>query len=670
MSTVTPNNYIGSSIDPSVSTQIAKRKELLESRARSIDWNIVNTSNTAWVKLSSSVDIGGSTNTPAIAYKLSATGINGDSSLNPGYDLDKGNLGFRPVPGITDVNITAQNRFGTLRTATVSFKAYTVEQLDYLEQLYMRPGFSILLEWGHSTFINNSGDVIKTPQVVGDSYFTAGAFDKDKIQKRIQELRKTNSHNYDGMFGYVKNFVWSFNTDGSYNCSVDIVSIGEILESLKFLIPGKPVDEDVDTEKNKTGVHDVLKALTAWLETPEGETEKVLKETLNSVGLAGITIPELTYRSTLAKVKVGEENTGLSYIQFDALVNFINAVATIKDNNDRSISKVTIHPEATFNTFPKHISGNPGVVVIPKSTPLVNELLKGIYDYGEDFTKLFTNTSTSSDFDKIGDLYLNIDHVLTSLDMSLDENLSLDVLRFYRTLLISVDKALGYITELDLAYEEEFDTYYIVDRRYTALQDKLTTIPVTGLGTTVTNISMTSKLSPSLGSMIAITAQASRDVSDVGLEAENLFKWNKGLTDRIVPEKQIGSTSLTANLHDKAQVAFEKVISAFRNGDYVRKDFEDVHLSHKLITQTDFRDYLRTTSGKESGVGIIPFELNLTLKGIGGLKIGQAFKLGGKILPKKYRNEVAFLINGLEHSIKEGKWETVIKAQTINNPGS
>ena len=670
MSTVTPNNYIGSSIDPSVSTQITKRKELLESRARSIDWNIVNTSNTAWVKLSSSVNVGAETNTPALAYKLSATGINGDSSLSPGYDLDRGNLGFRPVPGITDVNITAQNRFGTLRTATVSFKAYTVEQLDYLEQLYMRPGFSILLEWGHSTFISNNGDVVKTPQVVGDSYFTAGAFNKDTIQERIQVLRKTNSHNYDGMFGYVKNFVWSFNTDGSYNCSVDIVSIGEVLESLKFLIPGKgeASEEDVDEERNKTALHDILKSVVAYLQGT-GELAENVVDICKRIGLPDAVIAELFERATIFKTGTDEEDLGISYLRFDALVNLVNAVAILTDNRGNRISKIIVHPKAKFNTYHKHISGNPGVVAIPKPTPSVNPLLKSIYDYGS-LNNIFSNSSVNNEPDSISNLYIAIDEVLLLLDSSLDENQALDVLQFYRSLLISIDKALGYITELDLGYEEEFDTYYIVDRRYTALQDKLNTIPVTGLGTTVPNISMTSKLSPSLGSMIAITAQASRDVSDVGLEAENLFKWNEGLTDRIIPEKQIGTISASANLNDEAQVAFEKVIRTFRGGDYSKTSFDNVALAHKLITQTDFREHLRKNLGKQGGVGIIPFELNLTLKGIGGLKIGQAFKLGGKILPKKYRNEVAFLINGLEHSIKENKWETVIKAQTINNPES
>ena len=35
------------------------------------------------------------------------------------------------------------------------------------------------------------------------------------------------------MFGYVKNYSWSAREDGGYDCSTTIVSVGEVLESLK-----------------------------------------------------------------------------------------------------------------------------------------------------------------------------------------------------------------------------------------------------------------------------------------------------------------------------------------------------------------------------------------------------------------------------------------------------
>lgn len=671
MAQVTPNNYIGSNIDSTVTNQLKKRSELLSSASRNLDWQRVNTSKTAWVKVSSSIDVGAEGNVPAIAYKLHATGIRGDSDLNPGYDLERDGLGIRPIPGITNVNISALNRFGTLRTATVEFKAYTVDQLDYLEQLYMRPGFSILLEWGHSVYIDNQGEVVSKPKTIGDRYFSQGAFNKVSIQKEIQSLRKGNSHNYDAMFGYVKNFSWSYNMDGSYNCTVDIVSIGEILESLKFLIPGEKTDAtEEDEAKSATALHELI-ITASTLATEEfadfDPVVKVFEKYVSDVGQVA------RFINSLAIYKPKEIENGLVYVTLEALTSLISSVTGMfaeSSGQKQQIAKITVHPDARYNTFPEHISGNPTVGMLPKKTPAVNALLQDVYDYGDLAQALAEPSGSDQGAGDLGKIWVNIQHILLVLDSALDEDKNLDVLKFYKLLLLDLDKALGYVTELDLAYEEEYDTYYVVDRRFTQLQSgELYKLPVTGLGSTVTNISLTSKLSPRLGSMIAITAQASAEVSDVGIEAENMFKWNRGLTDRIIPEKTVTGSTSAANQHDTALVNFAKVLREFKETNLAEPSaFESVATSHRLITQTDFRKFLQSKNGKKDAVGIIPFELNITMDGIGGLKIGQAFLLGGRILPAKYRTEVAFLITGLEHAIDGNRWKTTIKAQTINNP--
>ena len=55
--------------------------------------------------------------------------------------------------------------------------------------------------------------------------------------------------------------------------------------------------------------------------------------------------------------------------------------------------------------------------------------------------------------------------------------------------------------------------------------------------------------------------------------------------------------------------------------------------------------------------GIIPFDLDLTLDGIGGIKIGQAFTINKGILPKKYDGMVAFIVTGMSHVVASNKME-------------
>ena len=92
---------------------------------------------------------------------------------------------------------------------------------------------------------------------------------------------------------------------------------------------------------------------------------------------------------------------------------------------------------------------------------------------------------------------------------------------------------------LGLHYEEDEYRFYLVDRKLMPNSSHLSKsiINLTGLKATVTNISLSSRLSPNIAKMIAVSAQAAG--TDVGEDAENLFRWNKGLVDRIVTSRTV-----------------------------------------------------------------------------------------------------------------------------------
>jgi hypothetical protein len=76
-------------------------------------------------------------------------------------------------------------------------------------------------------------------------------------------------------------------------------------------------------------------------------------------------------------------------------------------------------------------------------------------------------------------------------------------------------------------------------------------------------------------------------------------------------------------------------------------------------------DYL-----KKRPVSIMPVKMKLTLDGIGGLVVGQVFKVNKDFLPRGYKTEddsdsiIGFIVTGVDHSIKGGDWTTDIDTQT------
>ena len=181
--------------------------------------------------------------------------------FNGAYDSPSDGYGYVPMPGITSVNIKTKTAYGSLRGATINFECHSINQLSVLEQLYMRPGYPCLLEWGWLPFIDNEGNQqSQLPYLSDDGEFFSfpdlswhtlqtGEKQQDAISRRIKEKKKKYNGNYDGLFGIVKNFNYSVRPDGGFTCMTELVALGEVLDSLKGMIseedPTKHHIEDI-----------------------------------------------------------------------------------------------------------------------------------------------------------------------------------------------------------------------------------------------------------------------------------------------------------------------------------------------------------------------------------------------------------------------------------------
>ena len=149
--------------------------------------------------------------------------------------------GIVPMPGIDSIDVKSMNR-GSLKKATVKLTAQNRDQLAILDVLYLRLGYTVLLEWGNTIYIDNDGNIQKSYVSLIES--KKGFFDEafsinDKgvgqtsfkpILSRIKTYRDKSSGNYDALLGKISNFNWSFNPDGSYSIEITIISLGDVVE--------------------------------------------------------------------------------------------------------------------------------------------------------------------------------------------------------------------------------------------------------------------------------------------------------------------------------------------------------------------------------------------------------------------------------------------------------
>lgn len=313
---------IGKPISEDVINQILKRQEKMGSRNRDNDTLFFMNSNNSWIKLTSGANTLSAQQLDRIE-EFSSSGI-GDSKLaeinvlggtqnragvgltgyNPVTRVDgliesvepqtkslyrnTESRGFRPAPGITGVSVKSRGTYGTLRETDVKFIVWSLEDLDILELIYLRPGFSMLLEWGHTAYFTTEGEFRTATETVSNFFEKYKSKTEKKqsaqtlVQNEIKKLREASGYNYDGLFGYVKNFNWSFRPDGGYDCSISIASVGSLIEGLRAdigiqNINSSDIDRDDSENKDDTEHKNSLKSpfhfLFTYLSKYVGRTE-------------------------------------------------------------------------------------------------------------------------------------------------------------------------------------------------------------------------------------------------------------------------------------------------------------------------------------------------------------------------------------------------------------
>jgi len=174
---------------------------------------------------------------------------------NPQGDFIKGYTtknrhGIRPLPGITGLDCQSFSANGSLRKVSIKFNCWDNSQLEIMEQLYMRPGYLICVEWGWTQELS-TGKKLQLPKF-GEKFLESGGEFQNKTLMQLYEIANNEvqsvNGNYDICLGKVQNFNWQLRKDNGYDCEVTIITYGEILDSWKIN------NIDLDTNISQKGI--------------------------------------------------------------------------------------------------------------------------------------------------------------------------------------------------------------------------------------------------------------------------------------------------------------------------------------------------------------------------------------------------------------------------------
>ena len=163
-------------------------------------------------------------------------------------DQEVKDFGYRPMPGLSRVVIETQGRLGSIRGATIEFKVWDKSQLDVIDALYFKLGYTMFLEWGNTFYYESESSDLSATELFSLDPFK-DRLTKEEIALQLGSKRRESKGNYDGMLGMVSNFSFSYNQEGGYDCVLKLVGLGSLADSLKINQPAtlaEPLEKAIE----------------------------------------------------------------------------------------------------------------------------------------------------------------------------------------------------------------------------------------------------------------------------------------------------------------------------------------------------------------------------------------------------------------------------------------
>ena len=630
--------------------------------------------------------------------------------------------GYVPMPGITNADVIFYNN-GALSKTTINVKCFSKAQFQLLDVLYLRPGYTLLMEFGWSQYLNKENELTSM-----DTFYTGpmsallkGDVNQYKLYNLIDEYREVKQGNYDAVFGKISKFNWQFNTDGSYDCQIQLTAIGDVIESLKININGINETEKTEGEKENTNPSPPLIAnknkslLNKMLVDVYDKSKKIgsAKPTLIDWKLNGLLdetgkINNPTYKNSLliVPVKATDDETNLSpqvYMKYGALMAYIQAKLLL-------YCETTSTPIVTFDmdlqnlddddnvilTFPGQFSGNPKTCLIPYTNAADPQISIPDSPLNKVLKKTKFNYKNNIYLGRLSNIMVNINYIESSFSSQIqDEEGNIKLLDFLKSLNKGIIQSLGGVNKFNCRLSDSgLKIRFIEDipQRFTnpPPQEEYTRFNIFGVkpginGSFIRSINLTADISNDFSSMVSIGAQS--NANQISANATSFSNYNAGLKDRIIPSK-LSSVSVKAtegkkstpkeeaqsnfntNIYNSTETNQKLFTNIYVNLNFLQENLTALtshNYTHAKLLLGILTDATKDESPQLDAPFFLPFNLTLEMDGISGIKLYEKFLITDDVLPPSYQNDnVDIQITSVNHNINNDAWTTKLETLSMS----
>ena len=311
----------------------------------------------------------------------------------------------------------------------------------------------MMLEWGWDKYINdkNKNKVENLGNTLIEEFWFNAGNDTTQLQvlKKIEYTREQYCGNYDGFFGKVSNYKWKFQSDGSYDITLNLITLGDVIESLQTrvsatnnFLPNKADDDKplLLAMGNTTIEH--------WLYNISSDDSN-FKDKSDYV--------KSSFISSFFNKPTTEQLKYQYYVSFKEFIKQIDqlCIPKIKNGNlespqiyfDNELDQILI------KVFPNQISIDPRVCIFNP------------YLSSKDFSKKpnidlsifgqYIIVKNEIVYGQLMNLCLNFDFIIQTIQTNVDKNGKLSLYRFLENICDGINSAIGGVNKLQPIIKED-----------------------------------------------------------------------------------------------------------------------------------------------------------------------------------------------------------------------
>jgi len=278
-------------------------------------------------------------------------------------------------------------------------------------------------------------------------------------------------------------------------------------------------------------------------------------------------------------------------------------------------------------------------------------------------------------------MLVNMEYIASTLSKYVNvENGEIALYDFLDNLMKGIQHALGNVNNFEIVYDEDNNMHRIIDNttipgvantskgivefNTNVLQPPRSSTNNAVGGSFVKSVNFRTKLSNNFATMTTIGAQ--KNGNAVGANSTMLSKWNNGLTDRIITNRENPNYDASASLAAvnttfvKNVIALQDLNSLVNNHTVGEYEVGALEGSVNDLFQAELGQYVN--KGKLDGIGFIPFDLELTMLGLSGPRIYETYTIDTTKLPQSYKDKIQFICTGVSHKIADDEWTTTLNS--------